>query len=166
MKGLDRNENDAEHSYQLAMTAWYLNTSEDLGMDTDKIIKYALVHDLVEVYAGDVFFHITSEDVQKKKELAEHEALQQIKEDFKEFPEMYETIEEYESKQYKESLFVYALDKVLPVLNIFLDNGRSWKRDGVTMEMINSKTKKISKNDDVMKIWEELLNEIELNITL
>lgn len=161
VKGLDRNENDAEHSYQLALTGWYINSVGKLGMDSEKIIKYALVHDLVEVYAGDVFFHITSEDVQNKKEEAELKALEQIKNEFSDFPELYEGIHEYEKKNDKESLFIYSLDKLLPVLNIHLDGGRSWKRDGVTMEMIRSKTLKISKDENVLAVWEELLDLIE-----
>lgn len=57
-------ENDAEHSYQLAMMCWYITTIENLNLDINKILKYALVHDLAEVYAGDVSLY-TSNDAQR-----------------------------------------------------------------------------------------------------
>src|SRR5664279_4569498 len=52
--GRDVKENDVEHSYHLAMMGWYLNVSGELGYDTDSIVRYALIHDLAEAYAGDV----------------------------------------------------------------------------------------------------------------
>ena len=51
LKKANRRENDAEHSYQLAMVAWYIVNSEKLGLNSDLVVKYALIHDLVEVYA-------------------------------------------------------------------------------------------------------------------
>lgn len=54
----DRQENDVEHSYLLAMLAWQLAEILAPQLSKEKVIKYALVHDLVEVYAGDVFFTI------------------------------------------------------------------------------------------------------------
>src|SRR3989344_6781029 len=49
----NREENDAEHSYQLATVAWYLISTQGLKLDLGLALRYALVHDLVEVYAGD-----------------------------------------------------------------------------------------------------------------
>jgi putative hydrolase of HD superfamily len=49
----EKRENDVEHSYQLAMLAWYLADSNGLSLDKNLLLRYALVHDFVEVYAGD-----------------------------------------------------------------------------------------------------------------
>lgn len=69
--GENRLENDSEHSFQLAMVSWYIISTEKLKYDIDKIIKYALVHDLVEIYAGDTFFYADKAskelNVQKEK---------------------------------------------------------------------------------------------------
>ena len=46
-------ENDAEHSYSLAMMSWYIISTAKLDLDLQKSIQYSLAHDLVEVYAGD-----------------------------------------------------------------------------------------------------------------
>ena len=56
LTGHGRNENDAEHSWHLAMTAWVLYDHCALeGTDLNRILKMALIHDLVEIYAGDTF---------------------------------------------------------------------------------------------------------------
>ena len=65
--GEDRNENDAEHSYQLAMACWLVVETKKLKLDLNKIVKYALVHDLVEIYAGDTYFYSTDKNMQEKK---------------------------------------------------------------------------------------------------
>src|SRR3954468_164219 len=68
--GRDIKENDVEHSYHLAMMGWYLNVSGKLGYDTDSLVKYALIHDLAEAYAGDV----SALDIQGRIGKAEREA--------------------------------------------------------------------------------------------
>jgi len=109
-----RQENDAEHSFELAMVGWYLVDSLKLDLDLNKILKYSLTHDLVEIYAGDIdSFMYPNEDISKLKEENEHKAFEQIKLEFKDFPEMLKYIQEYEQKLDRESVFVYVLDKVI-----------------------------------------------------
>ncbi len=60
-------ENDSEHSYQLAMMAWYIISAENLKLDRNLVIKYALVHNLVEVYAGDTYFYRSDKEEKHKK---------------------------------------------------------------------------------------------------
>ena len=62
--GKDRMENDVEHSYQLAMLSWYIISTNNLDLNLDLILKYSLVHDLVEVYAGDTYVY--TEDAEHK----------------------------------------------------------------------------------------------------
>ncbi len=157
----DRDENDAEHSFQLAFVAWYLIAAQKLKKyDINKVIKYAIVHDLVETYAGDTYFEADQKS-KDTKHLRESKALQKITQDFAEFPEMIELINKYEERKDNESKFVYTLDKMLPVLNIYLDKGRSWKRDKVSFEMIRNKDKKIKENKDVMKTWMKFMELVE-----
>jgi len=155
-----RDENDVEHSFQLAFLGWYIISSQKLSYSVDLVIKYSMVHDLVEIYAGDTYFE-SGKDLQDTKEERERKALQQIKAEFSEFTEMTDLITKYEERKDKESEFVYALDKMIPVLNIYLDKGRSWKRDKVTFEMIRNKDNKININNDVMKIWLDFMKLVE-----
>ncbi|MEI6887489.1 MAG: HD domain-containing protein, partial [bacterium] len=131
--GLNRNENDLEHSGQLALVAWYFIDSSKLKLNTEKVIKYALAHDLVETYAGDTYFYSKDKKIQESKVQREKNALVRIKKEFPDFKEIEKIITKYEEKSDPESRFVYALDKIIPVLNIYLDEGRSWKRDNVSL---------------------------------
>jgi len=160
VNGENRDENDTEHSFQLAFLGWYLVSSQKLNYDTDLIIKYSMVHDLVEIYAGDTYFE-SDQSLKDTKEEREKQALKQIESKFPYFPEMTNLIREYEERNNRESQFVYALDKMIPVLNIYLDKGRSWKRDKVTFEMIRNKDHKIKINDDVMEIWLDFMKLVE-----
>ena len=142
--GEDRMENDAEHSYQLALVAWYLAEKHALPLNKEKLLQYALVHDLVEAYAGDTYFYRDAAADQKKKE-AEHMAAERIAREFPDFPKLHETLAAYEKQGDDEAKFLYSLDKLLPVINIYKDGGRSWKAHGVTLEMTAiEKSKKIT----------------------
>ncbi len=159
--GEDRNENDMEHSFQLALTAWYLVDSLKLNLNKEKIISYALAHDLVETYAGDVNFHHRTKEINKSKVQNEAAAAKRMKSEFPEFTQLHKTIENYEKKADEESRLVYALDKLLPVINIYLDKGRSWKADQITYEMVRHKDEKIAFSQDIAKLWMQLIPLLE-----
>lgn len=161
--GEHHNENDSEHSFQLALVAWYLNQSRDLKLNTDKLIKYGLIHDLVEVYAGDTYFHTTNQQQRDSKLQREAKALIKIRKNFAEFPELSDLIEQYEKRADQEAKFIYALDKILPVINIYMDEGKSWQRDKVTYEMVRTKDEKIIVSSKALDIWQEVINLLEQN---
>lgn len=161
--GEDRNENDAEHSFQLALIAWYIINSKGLGYDLEKVIKYAIAHDLVETYAGDTYFHTKDKDSKENKKEREAKAARRIVTEFPEFKELHEIIEAYEEKSDDEAKFIYALDKIIPVINIYIDNGKSWHKHNVSLEMIRTKDKKISENSDIEKLWQELVKLLNEN---
>ena len=152
--GEDRRENDAEHQYQLAMTAWYVIVTEKLPLDVDKVLKYALVHDMVEVYAGDAHFY----GDRNGKEEREREAAIRLRAEFSEIPEWHHLIESYEKKVDKECLFIYALDKLLPAINIYFDRGRTWREQRISIDMVvNKKREKIACSPEVTDYFEQLV---------
>ena len=152
--GQDRKENDIEHSYQLAITAWYIVDSEKISFNLGRVIEYALVHDFVEVFAGDTYFY----GDRTGKEERESAAAQKLLRDVPEFASLHQTIVQYEKREDAESSFVYALDKLLPVLNIYLDHGRTWREYGITSHMlIGNKTEKISVSPEIKKYFDELV---------
>ena len=107
----DRADSDAEHSYSLAMIAWQIIIHDKLPLDLDLVIKYALVHDLVEVYAGDVSA-FADEKSRGGKAAKEREALLKLKND-PNWSEIAEYIEKYEEKADEESIFIWGLEKIL-----------------------------------------------------
>lgn len=160
--GEDRQETDSEHSFQLALLAWYIIQKENLNLEVEKVLKYALAHDLVEIYAGDTFAHDPDPLVHEIKKQKEQQAAERIRSELVDFPELHELIYSYEQRDDEESKFVYALDKILPPANIFLDGGRSWRRHSMTLAMIKeNKAPKVAVSPVVEKYWGEILSLIE-----
>ena len=155
--GEDRCENDVEHSYMLAMSAWHLIELHKLNLDLSLSIKYALVHDLPEVYTGDVSAFASKEEIDQncKKEPG---AIDKLQKEFPETEELHSLIAAYVSKRDEESKFIYALDKVLPMLNNYTDKGRSWKKDHITFDMmVNYKKDKVSLSKEVELVFKDLI---------
>jgi len=158
----DRKENDVEHSYLLAMLAWYIADSLALPLDKDKILKYALAHDLVEVYAGDTYAFTDDENEMNSKPQREHEAQVRIKKEFPEFGDLHATIEKYETKADKESRFVYAVDKLAPVITNYIQDGHTWKVVDLPFERaVSNKRRRIGDEPYVRELLEQIIALIE-----
>ena len=117
-------ENDAEHSWSLAFLACALAPVIDTKLDVGKIAQFAIVHDIVEVYAGDISVLAGTDDQKAQKAKNEREALERMKREYAHFPWITQTVQEYESLQSDEAKFVYALDKYLPVAYDLIDAGK------------------------------------------
>ncbi|MBX2866878.1 HD domain-containing protein [Candidatus Kaiserbacteria bacterium] len=162
VKGTDRVENDTEHSYSLAMLAWYISSTYKLDLDLEKLFLYALAHDLVEVYAGDIQFQHITDEVARQKHDAEQKAAERLKKEFPEFPELHTVIEQYEKREDQESKFIYALDKVEPALNIYIDRGRSWRKEGITLDVFKRlKLPKVAEDPTIESLLKELIVRLE-----
>lgn len=158
----NRRETDTEHTYTLAMTAWFLAQYFD-DISGDKVIRYALVHDLVEIYAGDTYAFADQEQLDTKHE-REQKAFAKIKAAWQDFPEMVTAIESYEARVDRESKFVYALDKIMPPLIIFMDEGRTWKRQQVTFKLHHDKkSEQVSVSPEVSDYYAELVELMKQN---
>ena len=162
-KKINRRENNSEHSFSLAMAAWFLASAYP-HLDRDKLIRYALIHDLVEVYAGDVQAVGRSDAVQKDKEEREHQAFLRLKKEWPDFPDMTDHIESYEARSDSESKFVYALDKLMPLLLNILSQGKTWKKYGFTQEDVYSaKDQKLLISPEVNELWRVLRDMLTKN---
>lgn len=152
---LDRFENDAEHSFLLAALGCALAREHDL--DLGKISQYALVHDLVEVHAGDTTIWASAEHL-ASKEKREAEALKVIRRRFSAtFPWVAETIEEYERMDDAESCFVYALDKIIPyIVMIATDHQPYPPSKTVYREKMAIARKKIEQYPSLLTLFDEL----------
>ena len=149
-------ENDSEHSYTLAMTAWYLSKWFP-ELNQSKLIRFALAHDLVEIHAGDTFFYGTPEELGSKQE-REAIAYKQLENDWSDFDDMLSSIKSYETRDSNEARFVYALDKVLPIIQVFINEGYSWKKHKITMDVLHEyKVDKISLSPEVKEYFDQLI---------
>lgn len=158
VKGSDRWENDVEHSYDLAMLAWYILSSSETVLDRDKVIRYALIHDFLEVYAGDTYNFSTDVAHVAGKHEREAAAIVKLRKTLSEFTELHEVIDAYEERSDAESRFVYALDKIEPVIQTYLDDGRVWKEKNITIEMIyENKKEKVALSPEIQVYFDEFM---------
>ncbi len=156
--GSERNENDVEHSYLLAMIAWQMAEMVAPHLSREKVLKYALVHDLVEVYAGDVAFFTKEPNAFVEKKEKEHQALARILDEKILSEDMCASLAAYEARMDSEAQFVYALDKLIPIMSIYLDGGKTWKAHGITFENLHRlKREKIVGSPEILRLFDELV---------
>ena len=129
-----RHENDAEHSWHLALYAITLAEYADEEIDISKVIKLVLVHDLVEVYAGDTYIY--DEEGKKTQEKREKEAAITL---FSLLPDdqahyFHSLIDEFNGKKTPEARFAGALDRLQPLLHNYYSSGKSWQEHDIAAE--------------------------------
>ncbi len=148
-------ENDTEHSYNLAMTAWFL-TEHFPELDQEVVIKLALVHDLVEVHAGDTYIYAEDAILATKKS-REKAALVQLKKEWADFKNMTSYIEVYEERKTSEAKFIYALDKIMPMMQIYINEGKTWQEEGITVAKLHGvKQNKIALSPEIEPYYDQL----------
>ncbi|MEN9582436.1 MAG: hypothetical protein RL641_390 [Candidatus Parcubacteria bacterium] len=135
-------DNDIEHSYRVAMLCWFIVEKYKLKLKISKILKYALVHDLVEVYAGDV--SIYKNTPKKVKSAKEHKSFQKLQKQFPHLEDMWSTISKYEKRTDAESKFVYIIEKLEPIFVVILSEQDHWIKRNVSIDdFIDRKQSKI-----------------------
>ncbi len=122
-----RRENDAEHSWHLAVMAMILEEYSADKVDISKVLKIALVHDLVEVYAGDTFAYDVkgNEDKLDREIMAAEKLFGMLKDG--QGDEIRTLWDEFEAKETAESKYANAIDRLQPLLLNYLTNGHTWK---------------------------------------
>jgi 5'-deoxynucleotidase YfbR-like HD superfamily hydrolase len=160
---LDEDDNDVEHSFRVAMLCWMIAEEYKLKLDLNKVIKYALVHDLTEVYAGDM--SIYSNYKQEDKEEKEHKSFLKLKKKFPKQKAMWKLLETYEKRKDEESKFVYIIEKLEPILVVILTENDHWIKRNITLEnFIERKQRKIKHLDSFAQIFtKEILEYIQKN---
>ncbi|NBA87543.1 HD domain-containing protein [Emticicia sp. CRIBPO] len=156
----DRNENDAEHSWHLAMMAIVLAEHSDRPVDILKVVKMVLIHDIVEIDAGDTFIYDTVKNHTNTDE--ELEAAKRIfgllpSEQAEEYIDIWK---EFEDGLTDEAKFARSMDRLEPLLQNTSNNGGTWAEFNVDYQKVYDK-KKVIKNGSAT-IWnyaENLLNE-------
>ncbi|MGD2072293.1 MAG: HD domain-containing protein [Candidatus Thorarchaeota archaeon] len=156
-----RQENVSEHSWHIAVMAFILaEYSNESNLDILRVIKMLLVHDLVEIDAGDTFLYDANGNHDKHER--EHKAAERI---FGLLPdeqaeELRAIWEEFEAHASPESKFARALDSLQPVLMAFYNEGWSWKKHGLVKSQILEKKKPIEKGSKLLwKYTKSLLNQ-------
>jgi putative hydrolase of HD superfamily len=132
----DRAENDAEHSWHLAMLVMILSEYSNEPIDVLHTIKMVLIHDIVEIDAGDTYCY----DVEGNKTKAEREE-KASKRLFGMLPddqqqELYSLWREFEDRQTPESKFANVVDRIQPLTLNYCKGGVSWAKHGVCSKQV------------------------------
>lgn len=156
----DRRENDAEHSWHLAMMAVVLAEYSEKPIDVLKVIKMVLIHDIVEIDSGDIFMYDTT-----RSHTNTEEELKAAKRIFGMLPdeqanELVELWKEFEYGETDEAKFAKSIDRFEPLLQNVSNGGETWKEFDVKYEMVHEK--KMSIKDGSTALWnyaEELIED-------
>lgn len=148
-----RRENDAEHSWHLAMMAVLL--SEYAGrpaLDVLRVLTMVLVHDLVEIDAGDTFVY--DEEAAKDKTQREQAAADRL---FAMLPddqaaEVRGLWEEFEARQTPEARFAAALDRLQPILHNYYTRGKAWQEHRITRAQVIASNRHMA--EGAPELWE------------
>jgi putative hydrolase of HD superfamily len=133
---LNRYENSAEHSWQIAVLAWSLAPFAAEPVNIDRVIKLLLVHDIGEIDTGDTMVFVVEGIAERKK--AERIAVERI---FGMLPaaerdDMLALWNEFEEEKTPEARLAHAADRAMPVLLNLANNGQSWRENGITYDRV------------------------------
>lgn len=146
-----KRENDAEHSWHISVMAMVLSEYTNEEVDTFKVIKMLLVHDLVEIYAGDTFcYDVEGNKSKKDRELKAADKIFGILEEYK-GKEMRSLWNEFEEMKTKEALFAASMDRLQPMLNNYYNNGGTWRKFNVAQSDIYKRISPVKKSSD--ELW-------------
>lgn len=127
----DEFEPDSHHAFSLALIAYQVCVSEKLDLNVDKVVFFALVHDLLEIVTGDEdTLHASAEQLAAKKR-RELVAMEEFEELFEDYPELLSALHEYEKLDTPEAATVFVLDKACTTWTHHHDNGRHARAKGV-----------------------------------
>lgn len=149
-----RFENDAEHSWTIAVMAFLLREYANFEIDIEKVVLMLLLHDIVEIDAGDTFLYSADrKDAHIKEEKAAQRIFGILETDQK---ERYISLwKEFEDKQTNEAKFAGVFDRLEPLLQNYITEGFTWKKNGVTYDMVYEVNKHLAGGSKV--IWEFIL---------
>jgi len=155
-----RFENSVEHSWHLAMMVLVLSEyTNDGNLDLFRVMKMVLIHDIVEIDAGDTFLY--DDDLLKNKKERETNAADRIfnllpTDQAESFREIWD---EFEARKTREAKFAAALDRLQPMLHNVITKGKSWRQHGVKKNQVERKGCHMKEGSAVL--WEYALRLLE-----
>lgn len=150
LAGADRLENSAEHSWHLAVMALVLAEHADEDIDLLRVLKMVLVHDIVEIDAGDSYAY--DPDAGRDKEEREREAAGRL---FGMLPEpqgaeLRALWEEFEARETPDACFAAALDRLMPLLHSYYNDGKAWLEHGVHADQVLERNEPICDGSEAL----------------
>ena len=162
LSGHGRNENDAEHAWHMAIMAYLLKEYANEPVDIAKVMLMCLIHDIVEIDAGDTYAY--DEEALKTQKAREDAAKERIfsilpEEQKEEFMTLFDEFEEFATP---ESKFAHAMDNLQPLMLNNSNDGGDWRRHEVCAEQVYGRQNKTRLGSE--KLYEITKQIIEENI--
>ena len=150
LSGNGRKENDAEHAWHMAIMAWLLREYANESVDIAKVMLMCLIHDIVEIDAGDAYAYDEERlKTQKQREDAAKERIfSLLPADQKE--QLIALFDEFEAYETPESKFAHAMDNLQPLLLNNSNDGGDWREHGVAAQQVYARQCKTKLGSEVL----------------
>ena len=160
LSGHGRNENDAEHAWHMAIMAYLLREYANEEVDITKVMLMCLIHDIVEIDAGDTYAY-DSEGLATQKERedkAKERIFSLLPEDQKN--ELISLFDEFEKYETPESKFAHSMDNFQPLILNNSNEGGDWKEHGVTSKQVYGRQSKTRLGSEkIYEITDQIVQE-------
>jgi putative hydrolase of HD superfamily len=160
LSGHGRRENDAEHAWHMAIMAYLLREYANEEVDITKVMLMCLIHDIVEIDAGDTYAYDEENlKTQKAREDAAKERIFSILPDDqkKELIALFDEFEEYETA---ESKYAHTLDNLQPLMLNNSNGGSDWVEHGVTVSTIYGRQRKTKLGSEkLFEVTDQIIKE-------
>lgn len=158
-----RRENDAEHSWHFALMAMILYEYADQSkVSLDRVLKMALVHDLIEIYAGDTFAYddAGNESKQERERIAANRLFDLLPGD--QGDEIRNLWEEFDAMESSDARYAAAIDRLQPFINNYMTEGHPWKIGNVTSDRVYKRMSMVK--EGAPDLWPFVVDMINLSI--
>ncbi|MBN1151332.1 HD domain-containing protein [candidate division WOR-3 bacterium] len=153
-----RHENSAEHSWHLAVMAMVFEKFSNRPIDVLKVIKMVLIHDLVEIDAGDYILYTDKKDEKRQKEeTASKRIFGLLPENLKD--EFMDIWLEFEERKTAEARFATAIDRLEPIMQNHATEGKAWRENGIKKDQVIEANQHIAEGSQAL--WDFALSLID-----
>ena len=153
LSGHGRRENDAEHAWHMAIMAYLLREYANEAVDIGKVMLMCLIHDVVEIEAGDTYaYDAEGLATQKEREEAAKVKLYSML-PADQAAELMALFDEFEAWETPESRFAHAMDNLQPLLLNDSNDGGDWREHGVSAEQVYGRQRKTALGSEGCFSW-------------
>ena len=153
-----RLENDAEHAWTICVMALLLKEYSNFPVDIGKIVEMLLIHDIVEIDAGDTCLYSSEREAASKNEAIAAERIFGLLDDDQKHYFM-NLWNEFEKRETNEAKFASVFDRLEPMLQNYVTEGRAWKARNINYDMVIKNNKHIEQGS--REIWDFVLKLLE-----
>lgn len=155
-----RRENDAEHSWHVSLMAvLFFEDATDPSVDLLRVLKMLLIHDLVEIDAGDTYAFDTTGHLDKadRESRAADRIFGLLPDDQR--VELRRLWDEFDAEETPDAQFALALDRLQPAIQNYLYQGTVWKENNIRPEQIIARFEPIQKAIPKLAVWADRMVE-------